>query len=125
MDATIQSNPHRKTTNQISEGRDRLNALGKKRIRIVEELRALGFDVSAAAVSFWCSGLNRPDAFWRRVLFVAYGIPEAAWLTGHERAVLARVEAAVAALKAQRAERAPVGRRPRASSSSHTTSVNA
>lgn len=75
-----------------SEGRRRLVevvAEGTSQTAIAARLKALGTGATQAAVSFWCSGKTRPPAFLRVVLHRLYSIPQEAWLTPAEQALVA------------------------------------
>jgi transcriptional regulator with XRE-family HTH domain len=52
--------------------------------------------VGQSAVSHWVRGASRPEAHHRLVLWVLFKIPETAWMTPAEEAVVARARAIAA-----------------------------
>lgn len=74
-----------------TEGRRLLAKLvseGTTQTAISAALKAAGASTTQVAVSFWCSGATRPPAVLRAVLDRLFSIPQEAWLSDDERALV-------------------------------------
>lgn len=62
--------------------------------------------IGQSAVSHWVRGLRRPEAHHRLALRLLFGIPQSAWMTDDELALVARIRALVKSRKEHEREAA-------------------